>query len=529
MLAQTVQRPAVENIRAIEAPKGSTSKSSRSDGSSVGAISLGTGRSPPPRGAVVTGPQEFDPSSDSNPVSVSSRSAPKFNMAPRPGGTRKAGAIEMFAPADSQEPAEKKQMTRAPRPLPPTVHPAGIPLDQPGPPTTRPYGESRIIPPPNRPAPNRNRAPPREAPDTGVPKAVPPSMDSPKPAMKIQPKEPKKKRRDRDMPEFEESSSDEESSKPIDSPVARTARSVRTDPSPEGPPGKKKQGAWGDPVQSDVATPVPSAMSVGVKSMFDSDKSSFKPDSNKIRPSTAGGPMDPRSTVQETNVPTTDVKKKSAAPLVAKGAWGDSFAQEEDVDDKRGIKPLKLKFPVESNVRSDNGFMPPSDSDRPNTASGPEDESYPEAVTSPMNSKIVVQGTGVSARTKNNMFSSVLTGVNTIQTQEDILFSKTLPRGRLSITCLKGYDMERDPSTSKGVSNSRLDPYIKFRVGKADKNPSKTTKVQRRQDDNPDFENELICFDILDPKEFVLNQDLQLIVEVWNKVSYEMELNCWFE
>jgi hypothetical protein len=41
----------------------------------------------------------------------------------------------------------------------------------------------------------------------------------------------------------------------------------------------------------------------------------------------------------------------------------------------------------------------------------------------------------------------------------------------------------------------------------------------RRSDDNPDFEDELMCFDILDPYQYVMDGDVQLVIEVWNKVD----------
>jgi hypothetical protein len=39
-----------------------------------------------------------------------------------------------------------------------------------------------------------------------------------------------------------------------------------------------------------------------------------------------------------------------------------------------------------------------------------------------------------------------------------------------------------------------------------------------RSDDNPDFENEMICFDLLDPYQYVMDGDVQMVIEVWNKV-----------
>jgi hypothetical protein len=41
-----------------------------------------------------------------------------------------------------------------------------------------------------------------------------------------------------------------------------------------------------------------------------------------------------------------------------------------------------------------------------------------------------------------------------------------LPRGRLSITCHSGTDFRKRDSV---ISNLRIDPYIKFRIGMADR------------------------------------------------------------
>ena len=74
-------------------------------------------------------------------------------------------------------------------------------------------------------------------------------------------------------------------------------------------------------------------------------------------------------------------------------------------------------------------------------------------------------------------------------TQEDLLFGRELPRGRLYITCIEGEEMRKAHETGK--QGQRIDPYIKFRLGAAERLPFYNTAPTRKQDKDPSFENEV--------------------------------------
>ena len=74
-------------------------------------------------------------------------------------------------------------------------------------------------------------------------------------------------------------------------------------------------------------------------------------------------------------------------------------------------------------------------------------------------------------------------------TQEDLLFGRELPRGRLYITCIEGEEMRKAHETGK--QGLRIDPYIKFRLGAAERLPFFNTTPVRKQEKDPSFENEV--------------------------------------
>jgi len=104
---------------------------------------------------------------------------------------------------------------------------------------------------------------------------------------------------------------------------------------------------------------------------------------------------------------------------------------------------------------------------------------------------------------------------------DDSRLGKALSRGRLSIRCIEGFDIKRKDDPDKIPRN---DPFIKFRLGVAERHPWKQTETQRKQDQNPKFRDELIFFDVTDPAQYVFQEDLQLCIELWNKSSTKNEL-----
>lgn len=98
---------------------------------------------------------------------------------------------------------------------------------------------------------------------------------------------------------------------------------------------------------------------------------------------------------------------------------------------------------------------------------------------------------------------------------------KTLSCGRLSIRCIEGIDIRRKDDKDRVPRN---DPFIKFRLGAAERHPWKSSQVKRKQNANPKFDDEIIFFDMLDPKQYVFNEDVQLCIELWNKSTSRNDL-----
>jgi len=104
---------------------------------------------------------------------------------------------------------------------------------------------------------------------------------------------------------------------------------------------------------------------------------------------------------------------------------------------------------------------------------------------------------------------------------DDSKIAQSLSRGRLVIKCIEGIDIRRKDDLDKIPRN---DSFIKFRLGVAERHPWKTSSVQRKQDSNPQFKDEIISFDITDPAQYVFQEDLQLCIELWNKSMTRDEL-----
>lgn len=104
---------------------------------------------------------------------------------------------------------------------------------------------------------------------------------------------------------------------------------------------------------------------------------------------------------------------------------------------------------------------------------------------------------------------------------DDSVLGRSLTRGRLSMKCVEGFEMrkrdEKDP-------NARIDPFIRFRLGVAERHPWKRTETKRKQNANPKFGNEIVFFDVIDPAQFVFQEDVQLCIELWNKGTLADEL-----
>jgi hypothetical protein len=97
---------------------------------------------------------------------------------------------------------------------------------------------------------------------------------------------------------------------------------------------------------------------------------------------------------------------------------------------------------------------------------------------------------------------------------DDSNLGKTLTRGRLLIKCIEGLEIRRKDDQDRIPRN---DPFIKFRLGAAERHPWKSTQPKRKQDSHPIFDDEIVSFDMLDPAQYIFQEDVQLCIELWNK------------
>eukprot|EP01038_Epipyxis_sp_PR26KG_P009668 gene9668-13017_t len=103
---------------------------------------------------------------------------------------------------------------------------------------------------------------------------------------------------------------------------------------------------------------------------------------------------------------------------------------------------------------------------------------------------------------------------------DDSIIGQSLPRGRLTIKCVEGLDIRRKDDQDKVPRN---DPYLRFRLGAAERHPWKNSATKRKQDSNPKFDDEIVYFDVLEPMQFVMEEDIQLYIELWNKSALKDE------
>lgn len=104
---------------------------------------------------------------------------------------------------------------------------------------------------------------------------------------------------------------------------------------------------------------------------------------------------------------------------------------------------------------------------------------------------------------------------------DDSSLGKYLSRGRFLIKCIEGVDIRRKDDPDR---NPRNDPYIRFRLGAAERHPWKSTETKRKQGSTPNFDNEIVFFNIVDPVQLIFQEDVQLCIELWNKSTTKNEL-----
>jgi hypothetical protein len=382
-------------------------------------------------------------------------------------------------------PAEFLPAQREDRPPPPFARPPGIPDDQPPPPTEKPSADNTMVS-PRKPALASDMS---VAGDTGVlVKPEPPKNESPN-------KKGKKviirdklfvRRRDRENPEFEESSDDEEDKRDFDQrvvnqPLAETNELERLEKIAQqhlanynkmlaiSPKGDQSV------ANKDNISPTPSDLPV--KAFDFSDKISSKAAAddtavniaaNKVRTeSVRFSPISPQSFTYEDN-------HSSSSSSVKVGNWTN--------DDSR-----KRAMMMDIDTQS-----------------------------ASMKHEVQVEEIDLAAEVEPTSYNMV----------DDYRLAGLIPRGRFSITCLEAlqlmYSSHFAHTGPVSVSlRCRLGPRISPVTGNP--NPWKTTEIytsSRHQ--NPNFDNEFLSFDVVDVRPFIAMNDLSLHVQLIQHASSSM-------
>lgn len=517
-LLQTIQRPPIEVIKGIETPRGLPP---RPASSSMSPAPVAPGRGPPrPMGSPAS-PPPFIPDHVVKSPDIASIAPPKSSDA-NPVSTpaaRKAGAISMFdtPPTQSQEPADKKPklegplpstvpkpgpppkpqditmdptqpMVRIPRPLPPRPQPPGIPEGQPLPPGSKPFKET---PPPAsvRPAPDRGRAPPKDEPVNKITTEAPSApLDTEPPTKKgkkvIVKEEIYVKRRERDQPEFEESSSsDEEMDKVTGEPKRAFVKQ------PKKPDLINADDILSGKIQREAQ-----------EKLIAEEQAAKKKETDKIAAA--------EEAMRAKKAAALDVKKVTAASSNSqKTAVAVASASTSSKVEKESKEAKSVTIADSAKEKKFDPFDEENEIESINTE---------DMIQAPIG---IPPAMVMKEATQSSFVPAPPVAYDVYVDNSDL--GKTLPRGRLIFRCIEGLDIRLKGETGK---NARCDPFIKFKLGVAERHPWKQTKVKRKQTSNPKFDDEIVSFDIIEPSQYVFKDDVQIMIEIMHKGTLKDEL-----
>jgi len=526
---EQVKRPEIQNIKGIDPTKNNlVGPGGNGKPLPPGAPPSGPpGRGPPPGRGFTPSFQPTDFEAD-NKVALSS-TAGKGQMAPKFSQklSKKEGAIAMFdsdpnkkaPPAEDKGPVKGKLQAKPP---PPTTVVSGIPEGKPQPPTMLPPS-TKIPPRPMKPPPGTGRAPPPLTPEEEAellkrsipPKSTPPFIKGKKEV--YVPPPPILKRRQKENPEFEESSSDEEEGGEKDKDKAV----VIEDPSISA---KERQA-------QELAAAAARAAAIPKTPEKSIEKTIEKPTEKVIEKPTTPIPQPELETTKGPLVISEDVQKPSTP--IKDDSPPDETATVETATVETEEKPPLVMGLSESRLSTANSRKTEDDQTRPSTRgsgfAGAEDEdAHSDLGDSIASQLITMPPPGVDMSFNPDFASALKPGVGDFvipmqinQEGVESRLNNEINGGRLNIIAIEGYNMKRRTDKSR---NPRTDPFIKFRLGAADKWPWKETEVKRKQDTNPNFEDDLISFDVVNPAQYIFQEDLSLTIEVWNKGTFKDEL-----
>ncbi|KAH8070955.1 Ca2-binding protein [Aureococcus anophagefferens] len=118
---------------------------------------------------------------------------------------------------------------------------------------------------------------------------------------------------------------------------------------------------------------------------------------------------------------------------------------------------------------------------------------------------------------------SSLAGADAPQGDIDEHLARTVKAGRLKIRCIEALNIHRHGSKAE---KTKIDAFLRFTLGKHKKAPRKKTKIQRRSNHHPKFEDEEIRFDMIDPTDFITKGDIDLTIELFDQNAWSDELIC---
>lgn len=116
-----------------------------------------------------------------------------------------------------------------------------------------------------------------------------------------------------------------------------------------------------------------------------------------------------------------------------------------------------------------------------------------------------------------------LAGASAPEADVDAHLKRTVKAGRLRIRCVEAHNVHRRGSAP---TKTKIDAFVRFTLGRHKKAPRKKTKIYRRSNHHPVFDNEELGFDLVDPSDFVANGDIDLTLELFDQNAWADELIC---
>ena len=502
---QTAQRPPVEAIKVVDIPRGPPPRPVNF-GTPQASVPTPAGRGPPPRVLQADFNAAAKPAESKVVMPVKPGSIPMFEQpqapqepaAPKPQPVAPAAPAKPSAPPGGIMTDPTEPMRRTPRPPPPKPQPAGIPEKQPLPPTEKPPRDKALAAPAVLAVPDRSRAPPRDEPKAPTRSVEqPPAPTDKEPPSKRGKKEQVLeyvyiKRREREHPEFEESSSSDEELDKVTGEPKRTY--VKQ---PEKPVLLKAEDIIAGKLAQAQKVEAPTAP-VAAKSAAPVTSATFD-----------------ASTKQREIYKATEKESQKVPPLIEEevqkgmnegGAASQKNLLQKPEEEQKKVDPFE-EFDYKSSSQKAKQTVPDDDSDVSSVGTTGE---QPVGMPPDM---------GMKDALTSSFVPPPPTDYEVYIDQSDL--GKKLPRGRLSIKCKQGYDIRKAGDNSKVP---RIDPYVRIKLGVAERHPWKATKAKRKQNAFPKFDNEIVYFDLTDPGNFIFQEDMQILIEVMNKSTFKDEL-----